>query len=89
VLRLHEGEVVDYTFEVAPLSVELAPVTVEARPSIVGRRLREFEERRRAGRGVFITEAQIQTTNAATMADLLRGVPGVRLIAGPETVPRR
>jgi hypothetical protein len=79
VLRLHDGEVVDYTFEVAPLGVELAPVTVEGRPSLVGRRLREFEERRRAGRGVFITEAQIQTSNAASMADLLRGVPGVRL----------
>jgi len=78
-LRLREGEVVDYTFEVAPLGVELDPVTVEARPPLVGRRLREFEERRHAGRGVFITEEQIQTSNAATVADLLRGVPGVRL----------
>lgn len=78
-LRLREGEVVDYTFEVAPLGVGLDPVTVEARPSLVGRRLREFEERKRAGRGVFITQDQIETSNAATMADLLRGVPGVRL----------
>jgi carboxypeptidase family protein/TonB-dependent receptor-like protein len=78
-LRLRDGEVVDYTFEMAALGVELDPVTVEGRPSIVGRRLREFEERRHAGRGVFITEDQIKTSNAATMADLLRGVPGVRL----------
>jgi hypothetical protein len=78
-LKLQEGEVVDYTFEVAPIGQELAPITVEGRPSLVGRHLREFEERRRAGRGVFITEDQIQTSNAATMGDLLRGVPGVRL----------
>ena len=79
VLRLREGEVADYVFEVAPLGVELEPVVVEGRPSFAGRRLREFEERRRGGRGVFITEEQIQARNAATMADLLRAVPGVRL----------
>ncbi len=78
-LRLRDGEVVDYIFEVAPLGVDLDPVVVEGRPSFASRRLREFEERRRGGRGVFITEDQIQTRNAATMADLLRAVPGVRL----------
>lgn len=78
-LRLKDGEVVDYIFEVAPIGVDLDPIVVEGRPSFAGRRLREFEERRRSGRGVFITEDQIQTRNAATMADLLRGVPGVRL----------
>jgi hypothetical protein len=78
-LRLREGEVADYIFEVAPLGVELTPVVVEGRRSFVGRRLREFEERRSSGRGVFITEEQILTSNASTMADLLRGVPGVRL----------
>jgi len=78
-LRLRDGEVVDYTFEIAPLGVDLDPVVIEARPSFASRRLREFEERRRGGRGVFITEEQIQTRNAATMGDLLRAVPGVRL----------
>lgn len=78
-LRLRDGEVVDYIFEVAPLGVDLDPIVIEGRPSFAVRRLQEFEERRRGGRGVFITEEQIQTRNAATMADLLRGVPGVRL----------
>jgi hypothetical protein len=78
-LRLRDGEVVDYIFEVAPLGVDIDPIVIEGRQSFAGRRLREFEERRRGGRGVFITEDQIQTRNAATMADLLRGVPGVRL----------
>jgi hypothetical protein len=79
ILKLKDGEVVDYTFEIAPLGVDLDPVTVEGRPAYAERRLREFEERRRGGRGVFITEEQIKTSHAATMADLLRAVPGVRL----------
>jgi hypothetical protein len=78
-LRLRDGEVVDYIFEVAPLGVDIDPIVIEGRASFASRRLREFEERRRGGRGVFITEDQIQTRNTATMADLLRGVPGVRL----------
>lgn len=78
-LRLRDGEVVDYIFEVAPLGVDLEPIIVEGRPTYAQRRMLEFEQRRRGGRGVFITEDQIETSHAATMADLLRGVPGVRL----------
>lgn len=78
-LRLNDGEVVDYVFEIAPLGVELEAVTIEGRPALADRHLREFEERRRGGRGVFITEEQIEKGHAATMADLLRGVPSVRL----------
>ncbi|HJS42889.1 MAG TPA: TonB-dependent receptor [Gemmatimonadales bacterium] len=78
-LRLKDGEVVDYVFEVAPLGVELEAVTVEGRPALAERRLREFEERRRGGRGVFITQEQVEKGHAATMGDLLRAVPGVRL----------
>ncbi|HEV2670832.1 MAG TPA: carboxypeptidase regulatory-like domain-containing protein [Gemmatimonadales bacterium] len=79
ILKLKDGEVVDYTFAIAPLGVDLEPVTVEARPAYAQRRLQEFEQRRHSGRGVFITEEQIKTSHAATMADLLRAVPGVRL----------
>ena len=79
VLRLSVGEVVDYVFELEPLGVDLAPIVVEGRPGYFQRRMNEFEERRRAGRGVFITREQIDASHAATMADVLRGVPGVRL----------
>jgi hypothetical protein len=79
VLRLAEGEMVDYVFEVEPLGVDLAPIVVEGRPGYFQRRMQEFEERRRAGRGIFITRAQIDASHAATMVDVLRGVPGVRL----------
>jgi hypothetical protein len=79
VLRLAEGEMVDYVFEVEPLGVDLDPIVVEGRPGFFQRRMQEFEERRRAGRGIYITHDQIEASHAATMADLLRGVPGVRL----------
>ena len=79
VLRLAEGEVVDYVFELSPIDVELTPVVVEGQPSYFQRRMMEFEERRRGGRGVFVTRADIDASHAATMADVLRGVPGVRL----------
>lgn len=79
VLRLSEGEVVDYVFEVTPIDIELEPIVVEGRPGYFQRRMQEFEERRRAGRGIFITHDQIEASGAVTMADLLRGIPGVRL----------
>jgi hypothetical protein len=79
VLRLSEGDVVDYVFELSPIDVNLDPVVVEARPGYFQRRMQEFEERRRAGRGIFITQHQIEASGAATMTDVLRGVPGLRL----------
>jgi len=79
VLRLADGELVDYVFELEPLGVNLDPIVVEGRPGYFQRRMQEFEERRRAGRGIFITRDQIDASHAATMVDLLRGVPGVRL----------
>lgn len=79
VLRLSEGEVVDYVFELSPIDVNLDPVVVEAQPGYFQRRMQEFEERRRGGRGIFITEDQIEASHAASVVDLLRAVPGVRL----------
>jgi len=79
VLRLSDGEMVDYVFELEPIGVDLDPIVVEGQPGYFQRRMQEFEERRRGGRGVFITRAQIDASHAATMADVLRGVPGVRL----------
>lgn len=79
VLRLSEGETVDYVFEVSPIDISLDPIVVEGQPTYFQRRMQEFAERRQAGRGIFITEAEIAASGAATMADVLRGIPGVRL----------
>jgi len=79
VIPLQDGELVDKAFELPPVGDTLAPVTVEGRPTFFEQRLRDFEERRRARRGVFVTEAEIHTSRAGTLVDVLRGVPGVRL----------
>ena len=79
VLRLGDGEVVEYLFEIAPLQTELDPVIVVAPPGSTDRRLGEFEERRRHRPGVFFTADQIAASHASTLLDMLRGIPGVRL----------
>ena len=79
VLRLGDSERVDYVFELEPLGVDLDPILVEGQPGYFQRRMQEFEERRHAGRGIFITHEQIEASHAATLSDVLRGVPGVRL----------
>jgi hypothetical protein len=79
VLRLGEGEAVDYLLEVAPLQTELDPVNVVAPPGYADRRLEAFEERRRRREGVFFTAEEISASHASTLLDMLRGIPGVRL----------
>jgi len=73
VIPLEDRETRSQDFELEPLAVELDPVAVE-------RRALEFEQRRAAGRGYFITEDKIQQTRPRTLGDLFRTVPGVRLV---------
>jgi hypothetical protein len=90
-IELEDGEVLDQVFELAPLAYSLSPVVVEGRPGGVGigaQRMQSFGERRREGRGVFITQEQIEASNPANVVDLLRDIPGLRLLcrAGQCTV---
>src|SRR2546421_3768287 len=52
VLRLADGELVDYVFELEPIGVDLEPIVVEGRPGYFQRRMQEVEERRRSRRGI-------------------------------------
>jgi len=79
VVQLAEGEVHTDVFELAPLPVLLDPVAVERRPSFAEERRRDFERRRAAGRGYFLTEEQIAQAGPRTLGDLFRNVPGVRM----------
>lgn len=85
VIRLAEGQVLDHEFELTPLGYELNPVVVEARPSLAKRRMQEFEERRQARRGVFLTAEQIRQTKASTLVDVLHDVAGVRTVCRGRT----
>jgi hypothetical protein len=57
----------------------LAPVAVEAAPwqlrGMVG-----FNERRVYARGVYLDEREIEQTHATRLSDILRSIPGVRLV---------
>ncbi len=79
-VRLGDGETIDTIFELSPLGYALDPVVVAVRPTLAQRRLQEFDRRRRERHGVFITAEQIETNNATTLMDVLRNVPGVRLM---------
>lgn len=79
IVDLGEGEVHSDVYELEPLPVELDPVDVAQRLSL-GETLRAgFERRRAAGRGYFVTEADISRENPRSIADVFRHVPGVRL----------
>lgn len=81
-VRLRDGETIDTVFELQPLGLVLDPVVVAAAPTLAQRRLQEFETRRREGRGVFLTNDQMRGNHKATLIDVLRNVPGVRLMCG-------
>lgn len=61
--------------------VELPPVTVES-PRLGARdaRLRGFYDRRAAGFGRFVTREDIEKRDPGDSRDLLRGIPGVRVV---------
>src|SRR5205807_3380729 len=78
-LRVAPGDAVSRVLELERLPVQLPPVVVERRPGFAEQRVREFERRRAAGRGYFMTEQEIAHANPRTLGDLFRSVPGVRM----------
>ncbi len=79
IVEVGEGEVHTEVFELQRLPYVLDPLVVERRPSFSEERRNEFERRRAAGRGYFVTEEAIKRESPRSLADLLRHVPGVRL----------
>jgi hypothetical protein len=67
-----------------PMPAELEKVIVMARVAESGGRLKEFYERRaRNAWGSFIERDQIERRNPVWMSDMLRMIPGVRVLPGP------
>ena len=50
--------------------------------------LADFERRRAAGRGVFLTRADLARKGAVQAIDLFRGIPGVRVVTAHDGTPR-
>jgi len=62
--------------EGAPQAVPLPGVTATGRSTLA-----DFQRRRRAGRGLFLTREEIAARNAHRTADLFMGMPGVRMVS--------
>jgi len=80
IIQVEAGDTaVEYQLELTPTGVELSPIVVEGSPAPHQLRMYEFEQRRAAKRGVFMTADDIRRTKATTLVEVLRGVPGVRV----------
>jgi hypothetical protein len=70
---------VELTLPLSVSPVPLDPVVVVVRRRPIGP-LEAFERRRLTQRGTFLTRSDIQASNSAEFTDLLRPIPGVRLV---------
>lgn len=62
-----------------PTAIELDPIIVAAAYS-TGGKMRAFYERRRTGQGAYIARADVEEQNPSFVTDMLRRVPGLRLV---------
>jgi len=81
-LRLASGDTLRVDFALSVVPQELAPVVVESDPLPTGI-MRGFEERRRAGFGRFITRDMLAEREHDTVAGILRGIAGMRMVRRP------
>jgi TonB family protein len=75
-----DGHTVDVTVVLAPTPVQLEQLTVTARHEPYDARLAGFRERSMNRVGTFITRDKIESRAAPSFSDLLREVPGVRIV---------
>jgi len=78
-IRLREGKALEHVFELEP-TYQLVGVVVEGTPGSIGRRFADFERRRQARMGYFITKEQIERAASATLIDILVTVRGVEQV---------
>jgi len=82
ILELGEGGEISVDYYLRPQPIVLDSLTVEAERQRIVRRLETagFYERQRAGFGHFVTPEQIERRMPITARDLLRSVPGLRVV---------
>lgn len=76
-----DGQEVDVTVVLAFTPLQLEQVTVTARREPYDARLAGFRQRSEKKVGTFITRERIEASASATFSDLLRSIPGVRVVA--------
>jgi hypothetical protein len=77
---LKARQLLRHRFELDPLPVELPEVVVKGREPLALRRFADFERRRQAGMGYFLTQQQIERSHATTLIDVLVTVRGVQQV---------
>lgn len=81
---LRGGDTVRIDFRMAQSAQQLEPVVVAVDEDPLPRGImRDFEERRRMGFGRFITRDLLDEREHDSVADLLRGIAGVRMVRRP------
>lgn len=78
-LRVEPGSVTEMLVPISVSAVELEPVVVMVRQRPVGP-LRGFERRRELEAGIFMDREDLDDADVKEFTDLLRNVPGVRMV---------
>jgi TonB family protein len=90
VLQAGSAAEVEVHLDAAPQ--KLTPITVSARPEVFEARLSGFYDRQKQRGGHFITRQRLQRLTSHRFTDLLREVPGVKLLTigrGPSSATQR
>jgi len=75
-----DGQTVDVTIVLGLAPIQLDPVRVTARHEPFDARLAGFRQRSQSKVGTFITRERIEASASSAFSDLLRSVPGVRVV---------
>ena len=78
-IELAAGETRRVVLEMDLLAIDVTGLIVTGAAPHPDRRLAEFEQRRRSGRGHFVTEEEILSRGATRLSEVLRSIPGVRI----------
>ncbi len=79
-VTLTPGRVLNHRFELDPLPYELPEVVVKGRQPQLVRRFADFERRRQAGMGAYLTQEQIERANPTSLIDVLVTIRGVQQV---------
>ncbi len=79
-VTLTDGQTVEVTVVLEPTPLQLEQVNITARREPYDARLAGFRQRSQKRVGTFITRERIDASSSTSFSDLLRGVPGLKLV---------
>jgi hypothetical protein len=77
------GATVEADLLIAAITAQPMPEVLVATRPVARGKMAEFEERRSAGVGRFLTQAELESRSFSTMANTLRALPGMSLVSAP------